>query len=61
MTIKLLTPREVADLLGLSVETLNVWRCTKRYRLPYIKTGRLVRYRADDVNAFIEQNAHGLT
>ncbi|PCJ09737.1 MAG: hypothetical protein COB16_03340 [Rhodobacteraceae bacterium] len=40
----LLTPEQVSDYLGVSVETLNVWRCTKRYNLPYLKVGRLVRY-----------------
>lgn len=50
----LLTPQEVAEILGVDVETLNVWRCTKRYNLPYVKAGRLVRYRASDVAAFIE-------
>ncbi len=51
---KLLKPAEVADILGVDVETLNVWRCTRRYDLPYVKTGRLVRYRPADVAAFIE-------
>jgi excisionase family DNA binding protein len=54
MDTRLLTPDQAASLLGLSVETLNVWRCTKRYKLPYIKTGRLVRYRLSDLNQFIE-------
>ena len=51
---KLLTPQNVADMLGVGVDTLNVWRATRRYDLPYIKAGRLVRYRLDDVMAFIE-------
>jgi excisionase family DNA binding protein len=51
--LKLLTPSEVAKILGLSVETLNVWRATKRYPLPYVKSGRLVRYRISDVENFI--------
>ena len=50
---KLMTPTEVAEILGVSVETLNVWRATKRYNLNYIKSGRLVRYRIEDVEAFI--------
>lgn len=50
---KLMTPIEVAEILGVSVETLNVWRATKRYNLNYIKSGRLVRYRIEDVEAFI--------
>ncbi len=51
---QLLTPPEVAKLLQVSVETLNVWRATKRYRIPYTKIGRLVRYRACDVDNFIK-------
>ena len=51
---KLLTPEEVASILGVSVNTLNVWRCAKRYNLPYIKLGRSVRYRYEDVQHFIK-------
>mgnify|MGYP000589493510 CR=1 FL=1 len=55
----LMTPEEVATYLGLEVETLNVWRCTKRYNLPYSKIGRLVRYRAEDVEAFVTSRIEG--
>ena len=55
----LMTPEEVAEYLGISVETLNVWRCTKRYDLPYVKAGRLVRYRIADVEAFIASRVQG--
>ncbi|MEQ3747752.1 MAG: helix-turn-helix domain-containing protein [Celeribacter sp.] len=55
----LMTPEEVAEYLGVSKETLNVWRCTKRYNLPYVKTGRLVRYRAEDVNSFVLSRLQG--
>jgi excisionase family DNA binding protein len=54
MEHRLLTPEEAAKILGLSVETLNVWRATKRYNLPYVKTGRLVRYKHSDIEAFIQ-------
>lgn len=50
----LLTPIQVAEILGISVETLNVWRATKRYKLAYTKIGHLVRYKRDDVEAFIQ-------
>lgn len=53
-TQKLLTPVEAAGILGLDVDTLNTWRTTKRYKLPYVKAGRLVRYRLSDLNQFIE-------
>lgn len=55
----LMTPDQVAAYLGVSVETLNVWRCTKRYNLPYIKAGRLVRYRREDVDAFVADRMQG--
>lgn len=55
----LMTPEQVAEYLGVSVETLNVWRCTKRYNLPYVKAGRLVRYRLQDVEAFVASRLQG--
>ncbi len=52
----LLTERAAAAYLGLrNHNTLAVWRATKRYDLAYIKVGRLVRYRREDLDAFIEQ------
>lgn len=56
---KLLTPDEVADLLSVTTHTLAVWRSEQRYPLPFIKAGRLVRYRVDDVRAFIESRMRG--
>lgn len=50
---KLLTPQEVSSILTIDVETLNKWRHHKRYNLPYIKAGRLIRYRPEDLNTFI--------
>jgi excisionase family DNA binding protein len=49
----LLTTKEVADMLGVSPGTLNVWRCTQRYPLTFIKVGRSVRYRMEDVEDFL--------
>lgn len=45
---------EAAKILGVSVDTLAVWRCTKRYPLPYIKMGRKVFYRVADLEKFID-------
>ena len=55
----LMTPEQVAEYLGVSTETLNVWRCTKRYNLPYVKAGRLVRYRVEDVESFVASRTQG--
>jgi excisionase family DNA binding protein len=54
----LLTPTETAALLGMSKGTLEVWRCTKRYPLDFIKIGGRVRYRLSDVQKFIESRVN---
>ena len=51
---RLLYENQVATLLGVSPQTLSVWRCVRRYGLSYIKCGRLIRYREADVLAFLE-------
>lgn len=53
----LLTRPEAAAVLGVKVGTLAVWHCTKRYALPVIKVGRLVKYRLSDLQRFIADNA----
>ena len=55
---KLLTPDEVGELLGVAPHTLAMWRYEGRYDLPYVKVGRLVRYREDAVEAFIENQTY---
>ena len=42
-----------SEVLGVKVSTLTNWRTTGRYNLPYIKVGRLVRYRVADLAAWI--------
>jgi excisionase family DNA binding protein len=49
-----LTSTEVANILGVTEGTLAVWRCTKRYQLPFVKIGRKIFYRSEDVQSFIE-------
>jgi hypothetical protein len=48
-----------AEILGVTAGTLSVWRCTRRYDLPYVKVGRAVRYRMEDIQRFIEQRTVG--
>lgn len=52
---ELLTRQEAAEYLGITSRTLAVWACVKRYNLPYIKIGRLVKYRRSDLDEFIER------
>lgn len=51
---KLLNPKAVSQLLGITEDTLAVWRCNKTYNLPYIKIGRSVKYKQSDIDSFIE-------
>lgn len=51
---KLLDSATTAKILDVEEGTLSVWRSTGRYNLPYIKIGRKVRYREEDVLDFIE-------
>ena len=50
---RLLTTREAAAMLDVSPQTLEVWRSTRRYPLPYLKIGHNVRYRKSGVLEFI--------
>jgi excisionase family DNA binding protein len=50
----ILTAEQAAEILGVTTNTLVKWRWTKRYPLPYLKIGGKVRYRAQDVAAFLE-------
>lgn len=50
----LLPPEEAAAILGVTIGTLSVWRSTNRYALKYVKAGRLVRYRPEDIQTFID-------
>ncbi len=51
---KLLNRREAAELLGTTEGTLAVWTCNKRYNLPVVKVGRLVKYKLSDLITFID-------
>ncbi len=49
-----LNTAETATYLRIKENTLDVWRCTKRYDLPYVKIGRRVYYRLNDIQKFVE-------
>ena len=57
MTIHKITVREkeAAEMIGVSVHTLRQWRSQGKY-IPYVKLGRSVFYRIDDLKDFLSQN-----
>lgn len=52
---KLLNRKEAAKFLGTTEGTLAIWSSTGRYNLPFVKIGRLVKYRYSDLMGFIER------
>lgn len=45
--------KQAAEVLDVKSTTLAVWRSTGRYNLPYLKVGRLVKYRLSDLAEFL--------
>jgi hypothetical protein len=52
---ELLNMTQAAEFLQVTPGTLMVWRCTKRYHLKFARIGRNVRYRAADLEAFLNE------
>jgi predicted DNA-binding transcriptional regulator AlpA len=56
LSTKLLTAAEIAEITGLSIETLAQWRSQKR-GIPYVKISRnCVRYRQIDLDQWVGQH-----
>jgi excisionase family DNA binding protein len=49
----LLTREQAAAYLGVAVQTLAMWKWAKRYDLPFVRIGRLIKYRKSELDAFI--------
>ncbi len=50
---ELLTTEEAARILGVKPQSLAVWRLHGE-NLPFVKVGRLVRYRRSDIEKWLE-------
>lgn len=48
------TVPQAAAYLAIEARTLDVWRSTKRVKIPYVKIGGAVRYMRADLDAYIE-------
>jgi hypothetical protein len=56
-----LDTKAAADYLGVKPGTLEVWRSTGRYELPFEKRGRCVRYRKSVLDRFIASRTYTST
>jgi excisionase family DNA binding protein len=45
---------EAAEYLGCTTDTLKVW--TSKRRVPFVRVGRLVRFRKRDLDAWLDKN-----
>ena len=49
----LMTPRDAAVYIGVKINTLAVWRMTNKYGLRYLKLGKAIRYRKEDLDEWL--------
>lgn len=53
---ELMTPQELAAYLDIRLNTVYTW--THQNMIPYVKVGRLLRFRRSDVNDWLSQRSH---
>ena len=51
--VVLFTNDQAAKYIGVTPGTMEVWRSTKRHIIPYIKVGRLVKYRKQALDTYL--------
>ena len=56
---ELLSTPEAAAYIGAKAHSLEVWRASGRYPIPYVKVGRLVRYRRGDLDTWLASRTIG--
>lgn len=56
---ELVSPDDLAKELQVTTGTLAVWRSTKRYNIPYLKIGSLVRYLRPGIEKWKLERTHG--
>lgn len=55
---RLVDSDEAAQMLHVSPGTLAVWRCRQTYPLAFVKVGRSVRYRLEDLHDFVSRRTN---
>lgn len=52
----LMDQKAAAAYLGTTVGSLNSWRATGKYKIPYVRWGHNIRYKKDDLDAWIAEH-----
>jgi excisionase family DNA binding protein len=55
----LFSKAEAAAYLNIAEQTISNWLTTGRYNLPYVRVGRLIRFKKSDLDAFIARRTVG--
>ena len=55
---ELIPAADTARRLHITYGALAVWRCTDRRALPFVRIGRKIFYREQDIEKFITDNTH---
>ena len=59
MIERLITPEEASEILGVTAKSLSNSRYTGTGLLvPYIKLGKIIRYKESELETYIEANTH---
>ncbi len=53
--VRLLTPRQAAELLGMSIQTLAKWRCLRSDGPVFCRVGSAIRYPSDLLTDFVSR------
>jgi excisionase family DNA binding protein len=56
---RFLNTSAAAEYIGIKEQTLNNWRATKRQIIPFTRIGKLVRYRVEDLDAWLASRTEG--
>ena len=55
----LFTRDQAAEYLGVAPQTLAIWAMNGRYSLPFIRVGRLCKYRRSDLDKWLQRRTVG--
>ena len=56
MLERMYTRKQVSEITGIPLKTLDFWAYTKPEKLPYFRMGKRSYYKESTINAFIEQH-----
>lgn len=54
--LQLLDQKMAATYLGTTVASMNTLRAQSKLNIPFVRFGRRIKYRREDLDAWIEQN-----